>query len=251
MSNQVETATIERLELKVGQEFEVALEDGNGRVLRCDVLEVVKTPGPHDPPNAYCLKRKEGEALEGEVEAEAPVAGAAAEADGSSPFDVLKFAWQIVKDGKPTNHTKGASSFVLYKGTDPMDYGHSKEGRSSQYSLIVRDKTFRDVVLVEAKFSLEGAYGATPNPAKKEIPHGQYLPSIYFGIPTCHVNVPFIDFEGEATMGPPYNVGSHDNVQPRVKVYAKFTVTVLWSSHSWSWGFEADGKDGFKGTGPV
>lgn len=244
MSNQTAVSNqIEKLEL--GQQLEALLLDEKGKTLQREVLKVVQVPGPGDPANAYRLETVEG------GWAEIPEAAAPPEAAGEGPFDVLKFAWQIIKDGKPVNHTDGASSFVLYRGSDPMDYGHSREGHSGEYALIVRDNTFKDFVIIEVKFFLEGAYGATPNPAKKEIPNGQYLPSIYFGIPTCHVNGPFIELEGGASMGHPYNVGPVDNVQPRVKVYAKFTMTLFWKSHTWSWGFEADGKDGFKGTGPV
>jgi hypothetical protein len=238
------TKTIDRLEL--GQKLEVLMQTADGEVLGREVLEVVQTPGPGDPSHAYRLESRERTV--GRAEGVAP--DAPAELEATSPFDVLKFAWDFIKDGKPVNHTDGAQSFVLYKDTDPLDYANSREGHSGTAKFIVRDATFKDVILIEVDLFLEGAYHATPNP-KHDIPQGHYLPSIYFGIPTCHVNFPFIELEGSASLGQPYNVGGHDDVQPRVKAYAKFTVTVFWSSHTWSYGYVADGTDGFKFTGPV
>ena len=227
---------IEKLEL--GQQLEVLLQDEDGTILQRGLLEVVRTPGPGDPPNAYAFKTVE--------EGVAPATGAAApEPEGAGAFEVLRFAWEFIKDNQPINDIKSASTYVLYKNTDTLDYAHAKEGHSTTGTLTVRDKTFTSKVLVKVEFKLKGAYGAIPNP-KKDIPNGHYLPSIFFGVPTIETFFIGISTNARAEVGHPYNVGSHDNVQPRVKVDAKFTVSTFGSSHTWTFGFEADGKDGFR-----
>jgi hypothetical protein len=232
--------------LTLGQKLEVLLQGEDGKALAREVLEVVRIPADDDPPNAYGLRSVEKTESAGDAPALVPQRGT----KGGDPFDVLKFAWEVIKDGKPVSHTDGASSYVLYKDSDPLDYANSRDGHSGRVTFTVRDATFPDVVLVKTEFFLEGAYHATPNP-KQDIPNGHYLPSIYFGFPICEVNAPFIVFNGKVEMGQPYNKGSHDDVQPHVKAYCALKFEFLFTVITRSFAFAADGKEGFRYLGPA
>lgn len=231
--------TVETLEL--GQELIVELAEADGNVLRQDTLRVTRVPGPNDPPDAFSTEL---------ISSFTPPERDERPGKGTDPLEVLKFAWQVIKDGKPEAHTEGAQTWVLYRDTHPLDYANAKEGHSGEFKFRVSDKTVPEVNLVEVRFFLEGAYDADPRPGR-DIPHGQYLPSIFFGIPECHVRAPFMKLNAKAAVGPPYNVGGHDDVDPKVKIYLHFDLELFWAHHKWTYGFEAQGSEGFTGFGPV
>ena len=160
---------------------------------------------------------------------------------GSPELEAAKLAWDIIKDNKPVAEATGASTSVLYKGTDPMDYEGAKSFESPTYRYRVTDSLIKDWVLVSADLRLEGTYLATPR--KSDIPHGFYLPSVNFRILDMMVGWSF-KLSADASVAPPANVGTGGVIQPRVRVYANLNMGWIFTAKPTSVSFEADGKLG-------
>lgn len=172
---------------------------------------------------------------------------AAAEPSAKDVLEVTKFAWDFIKDNRPVSDVKDTVTSVIIKGTNPLDYAHAKEFRTGEYRFYAHDSVIKDWILVDTRFRLEGAYGATPS--RSEIPFGHYLPSLHFNVLEVFVAWTF-NLEGHAEVSQPINLGGPDDVQPQVRLYAKLKLSWIFQSNSVTFGFVANGVRGGWGTGP-
>ncbi len=160
-------------------------------------------------------------------------------------LEVTKFAWDFIKDNKAVSNTKDTTTSIIIKGTDPLDYQKAREGKSADVRFYVHDSIIKDWILVDTTSRLEGTYYATPS--KPDIANGHYLPAVHFNVVKVHVGFSFrLDAHAEVTA--PSNLGTKDNVQPQVKIYAKFKVSWL-DSNTYTAAFIANGVGGFRFAG--
>ena len=160
---------------------------------------------------------------------------------GSPELEAAKLAWEIIKDNKPVAEATGASTSVLYHGTDPMDYEGARSFESDTFQYRIRDSIIKDWVLVSADIRLEGTYHARPT--RDGIPDGLFLPSVSFRV--LNMNVPWtFKLSANASVAPPANVGTGGVIQPRVRIYANLQTDWLFQSMPSTISFEADGKLG-------
>lgn len=229
--------------LYVGQRILMRLEDAeSGATLGMAEQEITRVPGLMDPPAAIAGR------LVG-VPALAQRAAGSAPSPGVSPseiLDVVRFAWDFIQDNKPVATGAGASTAVIIEGTNPLDYANAREGRSSTYRFRARDAVFEDWILVDCLFRLEGSYLATP--AVTGVPFGRYLPSIYFNVLKVQASFGY-RLDARADVSLPSNLGPPDDVEPQVRIYARMSVSSLFSTMTATAGFVANGKHGFWGTG--
>lgn len=161
-------------------------------------------------------------------------------------IEVTKFVWDIIKDNKPSARGAGTTTSVLIKGTDGLDYTGAKNSQAQEFILEVHDSLFPKVQYIKVRFRLEGTFDATPS--KKDIPFGHYLPAVYFNVTECWAAWPtWVEASAEVT--PPSDLGTPDNHQPEVKVYAKFHWGWVGSANNNTCGFIANGVRGMSATG--
>lgn len=158
-------------------------------------------------------------------------------------LEATKSVWNFIKDNQAAAIAESTTASVISKDTDPLDYAYAKEGKSGTFRLRVHDSWVKKAVYVDVTFRLEGTYGASPT--KPGIPNGAYLPSIYFNVLNMRVFWSF-KLTAKAEVSRPSNLGSPDQVEPQVSVYAQLQVNGLGSAQSKSIRFVANGKEGFK-----
>ncbi|WP_375279856.1 hypothetical protein [Pseudooctadecabacter sp.] len=173
-----------------------------------------------------------------------PEGGVESKAD--TALEVTKFAWYFIKDNKPVSDAKDTTTSIILKDTDPLDYQMAKDTQSSTIQLKIHDSLFKDWILVDTKARLEGTYHATPS--KDDMAFGHYIPALHFNVTNIKVDWP-ISLNAHAEVSPPSNKGPKDNVQPQVKLTAKFKVHWLFQTMTFSAGFTANGLTGFRFNG--
>jgi hypothetical protein len=237
--------------LYVGQRILIGLENADtGAVMATAEQEITRVPGRMDPANAV-EARLIGESPQ-RPEAPRSAAGELAAGPAAPPvgpgdvIEVVRFVWEFIKDNQPVATSAGASTAVIAAGTDPLDYANAKEGRSETYRFYARDAVFEDWILVDCRFRLEGSYLAVP--AQPDIPFGRYLPSVYFNVLQMYASWGY-RLDARAEVSPPANLGPPGDVEPQVRVYAKLTLSTLFTTRTVTAGFVANGKHGFWGTG--
>lgn len=160
-------------------------------------------------------------------------------------LEVTKFAWEFIKDNKAISNAKDTTTSIIIKDTDPLDYEKAKEGKSTDVRFYVHDSIIKDWILVDTTSRLEGTFYATPS--KPDIAHGHYMPAVHFSVVKIFVGFSFrLDAHAEVTA--PSNLGTKDNVEPQVKIYAKFKVSWL-DSNTHTAAFTANGVTGFRFAG--
>lgn len=160
-------------------------------------------------------------------------------------LEVTKFAWEFIKDNKAVSNAKDTTTSIIIKDTDPLDYQQAREGRSADVRFYVHDSIIKDWILVDTTSRLEGTYYATPS--KPDIAQGHYMPAVHFNVVKVFVGFSFrLDAHAEVTA--PSNLGTKDNVEPQVKIYAKFKVSWL-DSNTHTAAFIANGVHGFRFAG--
>lgn len=237
--------------LYVGQRILINLENADtGAVMGMAEQEITRVPGRLDPASAVGT-RWIGESSQRRTAprsaAGQSAAGSAGQAAGPGEvLEVVRFVWEFIKENRPVATSEGASTAVIAAGTDPLDYANAKEGRSGTYRFYAYDAVFKDWILVDCLFRLEGSYLATP--VQPGIPSGGYLPSVYFNVLKTYASFGY-RLDARAEVSYPSNLGSPDDVEPQVRVYAKISMSTLFSAYSGTAGFVANGKRGFWGTG--
>lgn len=215
-------------QLKVGQELEVVLIDPDGRETVRDILEIVRLPS--------CENGTPGEVRS--IYAWKPLPSAI-----DVPWDIAKEAWKLFRECNTP--MPPVTSWVLYKDSDPMEYSGAKKGSSGPVRWLVRDKTIKELVIVDYELTLEGAYGARPM-AAGTIPQGEYLPKITVIVNKKSV-APFVCVTGDVHLGAPYNVGQPgDDVDPRLDIDVTLDIEIMWIHHPYRCVFVAEGSRGFR-----
>jgi hypothetical protein len=256
--------------LEVGDKLVEEILDGEGKVLYRATHEVVaaparaakRTPGAAGPSSAsaeFKAVRTEEEYFDDAFrrlqEETTPVMKAqpsttAAKKDkdkggGGDPvktaLEVAKFAWEFIKDNKPVVNVDRASTSVLAKGTEGLDYSNAKLGSSGVYQWRAWNWPFEKSTAWDIRVELAGSYGAKP-PAG--VAPGTYLPSVYFNVPTCEVNWPHSASASAQVMNPS-NIGSSDNVNPTCDVLANLNASNVLENRTKTFKFRAIGRTGF------
>jgi len=153
-------------------------------------------------------------------------------------LDVLKFGWDVIKDGKPQVQTDGAFTSVLRRETTALDYGYAKRNETSILHFKVTDAWIPSWVLIETKFRGSASYAAT-NPSFG----GQYLQNVQFDVESAYamwgmyLNV-------SAQVSNVTNSASVENPDPEIDVVARINAGWLFQSFGKSAYFRAQGSRG-------
>ena len=157
---------------------------------------------------------------------------------GKLGLDVLKFGWDVIKDGKPQVQTEGAFTSVLRKGTTALDYGNAKRNETSILHFKVTDAWIKSWVLIETKFRGSSSYAATSPKFG-----GRYLQNVQFDVESAYalwgmyLNV-------SAQVSNVTNPGTVENPDPEIDVVARINAGWLFQSFGRSAYFRAKGSRG-------
>ena len=134
---------------------------------------------------------------------------------GQLGLDVLKFGWDIIKDGKPKVQTDGAFTSVLRKGTTALDYGHAKRDETQILHFKVYDSWINSVTLMETKFRGSASYAATTPRFG-----GQYLQNVQFDVESAYAQWGMY-LNVSAQVSNVTNPASLENPDPEIDVVAR------------------------------
>ena len=163
---------------------------------------------------------------------------AATEASG---LDIAKFAWEIIKDTKPTTVATGAFTSVLdSQDKDPLHYPYAKDYESKIYHL--RYHNIFNMTLAEAKFRVMGTNRAQ-KPPDSEVPNGNYLPQVCFNFTQCQAAWTW-GLNGSANVTGAANVGGPDDINPQILVNAMINSSSILQSFNDSYTFKIQGAKG-------
>ncbi len=157
---------------------------------------------------------------------------------GKLGLDVLKFGWDVIKDGKPQVQTDGAFTSVLRKGTTALDYGNAKRNETSILHFKVNDAWIKSWILIETKFRGSASYAATTPEFG-----GQYLQNVQFDVESAYalwgmyLNV-------SAQVSNVTNPATVENPDPEIDVVARINAGWLFQSFGRSAYFRAKGSQG-------
>lgn len=94
----------------------------------------------------------------------------------TSGLDVAKFAWDVIKDGKPKTDIQGAFTSVLAEGDkNPLNYGYAVNDQTMNVSFTLEN--LFGMSLVDANYRGECTYGAL-HPSYG----GHFLPNVHFKV---------------------------------------------------------------------
>lgn len=157
---------------------------------------------------------------------------------GQLGLDVLKFGWDIIKDGKPKVQTDGAFTSVLRKGTTALDYGHAKRDETQILHFKVYDSLVNSVTLMETKFRGSASYAATTPRFG-----GQYLQNVQFDVESAYAQWGMY-LNVSAQVSNVTNPASVENPDPEIDVVARINAGWLFQSFGRSAYFRAKGSLG-------
>ncbi len=157
---------------------------------------------------------------------------------GQLGLDVLKFGWDIIKDGKPKVQTDGAFTSVLRKGTTALDYGHAKRDETQILHFKVYDSLINSVTLMETKFRGSASYAATTPRFG-----GQYLQNVQFDVESAYAQWGMY-LNVSAQVSNVTNPASVENPDPEIDVVARINAGWLFQSFGKSAYFRAKGSLG-------
>jgi hypothetical protein len=127
-------------------------------------------------------------------------------------LDVAKFAWTVIKDGKPEINADGLSTSILSaKDKDPMNYAGSKTMTSPAYWL--SPFLVADPVFAKSMCAAEW-YGHIDYAAQNPEFGGYYIPNLMFDVNWVHAFWSY-SIDMTAVMGKPVNVGTIENPDPK------------------------------------
>lgn len=165
-------------------------------------------------------------------------AGVAVDA-GKLGLKVAKFAWEIIKDNRPTTTAEGAYTSVLSIKDDSYEnYGYSTPGSSSVIDFHLEN--LYNFTIIQAKFKVEGYYKA----ANPKVP-GYWMPSIAFKVDEAYAAFTF-NVNAGAAITSAANMASPSAPEPEIQIVAKVTGSGLFQSYVKSYTFYANGRTGFK-----
>lgn len=157
---------------------------------------------------------------------------------GKLGLEVLKFGWDVIKDGKPQVQTDGAFTSVLKKDTTALDYGYAKRNETSIIHFKVTDAWIKSWVLMETKFRGSSSYAAT-NPDFG----GQYLQNVQFDVESAYA-IWGMRLNVSAQVSNVTNSASVENPDPEIDMVARINAGWLFQSFGKSAYFRAQGSKG-------
>lgn len=158
---------------------------------------------------------------------------------GELGLKVAKFAWEIIKDGRPKTSAEGAYTSVLSaKDGYYENYAYAKPG-SSPY-IEWEGKNIYTMRLYYAKFKLDGYYGATHSTIG-----GKWMPSIAFKVDDAFAAFTW-NLNAGAAITSAANLASTAAPQPEIQVVAKLQANGWFQSFTKSFTFYANGETGFR-----
>jgi len=153
-------------------------------------------------------------------------------------LDVLKFGWDVIKDGKPQVSTDGAFTAVLKKETTALDYGYAKRNETSIIHFKVTDAWIKSWVLIETKFRGSASYDAVnPNFG------GKYLQNVQFDVESAYAQWG-MNLNVSAQVSNVTNSASVENPDPEIDIVARINAGWLFQSFGRSAYFRAKGSQG-------
>jgi len=157
---------------------------------------------------------------------------------GKLGLNVAKFAWEVIKDGRPKTSAEGAYTSVL-SVRDPSfeNYANSIPGSSRSVEWEGRNLFTMRVIYVKCR--LDGYYGAT-HPTIG----GRWLPSVAFKVDESYAFWGFTLNVG-ATITSAANRGSAAAPEPEIQAVAQLQANGWFQSFTNSITFVANGATGF------
>ncbi len=178
------------------------------------------------------------EFLPSHLEATPPQAPRFEAASGASGLDIAKFAWDVIKDGRPVTETSGAMTRVLSeKDTSWEHYERSMRGETPVVT--IQGWNMLGMTMYKARFHLSGYYAAT-NPSFG----GKWLPSVAFTVDEAYTFWTWW-LNASAIVLHPVNMGTADSPVPQIEVEAKVRGDGLFRSETKTVTFLANGESGF------
>lgn len=159
---------------------------------------------------------------------------------GKFGLDVLKFGWDVIKDGKPQVSVDGAFTSVLKKDTTALDYGYAKRNETSIIHFKVTDAWIKSWTLIETKFRGSASYDAR-HPSQG----GQYLQNVQFDVESAYAQWG-MNLNVSAQVSNVTNSASPENPNPEIDVVARINAGWLFQSMGKSAYFRATGSDGIR-----
>lgn len=157
-------------------------------------------------------------------------------------FEVAKFAWKVIEDGRPSIEAQGLNTSILSKAdTHGVNYEHAVVGQTNTKEVVictrVLSKCIKDWAKVE--FRLSGTYKAV-NPRLL----GHWLPAVNLETPTVWA------FWGQNVNVSAYitnlsNLGSAAAPKPYAEIVAEMSVRGKITSDKIQVRFAAHGENGF------
>ncbi len=157
---------------------------------------------------------------------------------GKLGLDVLKFGWDVIKDGKAQVQTDGAFTSVLRKGTTALDYGNAKRNETSILHYKVNDTWIKSWILIETKFRGSASYAATTPEFG-----GQYLQNVQFDVESAYAQWGMY-LNVSAQVSNVTNPATVENPDPEIDVVARINAGWLFQSFGKSAYFRAKGSQG-------
>lgn len=158
-------------------------------------------------------------------------------------LDIVKFGWDVIKDGKPQLSADGAFTSVLRKDTSGLDYEYAKTNKTGTIEYKVTDSLIKSWVLINAKMKGVASYAATnPNFG------GQYLPNVQLDVESSYV-MWGMNLNVNAQVSNVINASSVENPDPEIDVIAKINAGWLFQSFGQSAYFKVQGSRGISFNG--
>lgn len=156
-----------------------------------------------------------------------------------SGLAVAKFAWDILKDGKPQLNTDGAFTSILSASdTNWGNYLYAQNMQSHVYKFIVTEQLiFTSYTSVEIQFKVVGTYGAT----HINLP-GYFVPSVYVAFPNIDVNWGY-SADADAAVSNVSNIGGVA-VNPQMDFLVHTKVSSIIQCWERTMTFRITGQDG-------
>ena len=159
--------------------------------------------------------------------------------DKTSPLDVAKFVWQVIKDNKPETVATGAFTRVL-SSQDKNEENY--DGVKSSSSKVVELKAtglLPLVVIFRTKFALTGYHNG-----RHSTIGGQWLPLLNLDVKEMYA-VATWKLNATARVTMPVNMGTVAAPIPEMPVFMEINQAGLFQNYTDKYAFRANGATGF------
>lgn len=156
-----------------------------------------------------------------------------------SGLDVAKFAWDVIKDGKPKTDIQGAYTSVLAEeDKSPLNYAYAQDDSTSNVSF--RLENLFGMALVEASYKGECTYAAVHS-----IYGGRYLPNVHFKVNKSYAFWSW-NLDVSAQVSNVSNKGSFEDPDPVIDMEVNLRAGSLLQDFTRSTTFRARGTWGIR-----